>query len=227
MEYLAEHGHEFDAIHASPPCQFHSSLKSMPNAKTHIDLIPQTRAGLKAIGKPWVIENVMGAPLLNPVMLCGTMFGLGVKAAAAELRRHRLFEASFMLLAGDCQHFSRDKMKRLVDEGKISRSTVQVVGVYGGGGLHSTRPARKPRPRPFGVWGNAGGISVRDGVQQFSTKERAEAMGIDWMTGKELSQAIPRPTRNSSASSSSSTSSMPLQHALARRQKGRSENYAY
>ena len=60
LEYLAEHGHEFDAIHASPPCQAYCSLKSMPNAKKHPELVEPTRALLKASGKPWVIENVIG-----------------------------------------------------------------------------------------------------------------------------------------------------------------------
>jgi DNA (cytosine-5)-methyltransferase 1 len=41
------------------------------------------------------------------------------------------------------------------------------------------------------VQGHAGGRSVRDGTQQFSTADRKTAMGIDWMTGEELSQAIP------------------------------------
>lgn len=50
---------------------------------------------------------------------------------------------------------------------------------------------RPVRPRTVGVWGNAGGFSKRDGVQQFTTAERSEAMGIDWMTGSELSEAIP------------------------------------
>jgi hypothetical protein len=61
------------------------------------------------------------------------------------------------------------------------------VGVYGDG---NGRDYRR-QPATVGVYGSAGGASVRDGTQQFSTAERAEAMGIDWMTGNELSQAIP------------------------------------
>lgn len=173
LAYLAEHGHEFDAIHASPPCQKYCTLtKGLHPEAEHPDLVAPVRQLLRATGKPYVIENVIGAPLINPVMLCGTMFGLGVAAASAELRRHRIFETSwFMLCPLKCRHAK------------------QVVGVYGGGGGDYHNPPR--RPRTVGVWGNAGGVSVRDGVQQFSTEERKEAMGIDWMTGKELSQAIP------------------------------------
>lgn len=82
----------FDAIHASPPCQIHSiTAKLHENSKGHLDLVPQTRAMLIASGKPYIIENVPGAPLIRPIMLCGTMFGLRVF-------RHRLFECSFWML---------------------------------------------------------------------------------------------------------------------------------
>jgi DNA (cytosine-5)-methyltransferase 1 len=169
LGWLADHGRarEFDAIHASPPCQAFSSLKSMWNAKEHPDLVGPTRDGLVLAGRPYVIENVVGAPLVAPFMLCGTMFGLGV--GAAELRRHRLFEASFPVgLQTPCAHGLRR----------------QVIGVYGGHG--------RDRRRTVGVYGNAGGHSKRDrGIQEYSTVERREAMGIDWMTGAELSQAIP------------------------------------
>lgn len=94
LEYLADHGREFDAIHTSPPCQRYSigSKRWQHRGGHHPDLVARTRELLTATGKPWVIENVVGAPLQNAVMLCGTMFGLRVF-------RHRIFEASFMLLA--------------------------------------------------------------------------------------------------------------------------------
>lgn len=80
----------FVAIHASPPCQRHSAMTACrPGlADEYPDLITPVRDLLKRIGLPYVIENVPGAPLENPVTLCGQMFGL-------ELYRHRLFEANF------------------------------------------------------------------------------------------------------------------------------------
>src|SRR5882724_11747759 len=63
---------QFDLIWASPPCQAHTALKKMHNAKKHVDLVPQTRALLRAVGKPYIIENVVGAPLLDPITLCGS-----------------------------------------------------------------------------------------------------------------------------------------------------------
>ena len=159
----------FDAIHASPPCQAHTALKAMWNAKEHADLVDPARQLLRSTGLPYVIENVPGAPLLNATVLCGTAFGLGVDDA--ELRRHRLFECSFLLMVPTCRHYTRDR----------------VIGVYGGHG----RDRRRIRPATVGVYGGAGGRSNRDGTQQFSMAERSVAMGIDWMTGAELSQAIP------------------------------------
>lgn len=97
LAFLREHGHEFDAIHASPPCQAHSSTQRI-RGNVHPDLIAPTRDALALIGAPWVIENVPGAPLLEPIMLCGSMFGL-------PLRRHRLFETSFHAFApARCDH---------------------------------------------------------------------------------------------------------------------------
>ncbi|MEU5157338.1 DNA methylase [Glycomyces sp. NPDC021274] len=89
IEYVTEHGHEFDAIHASPPCQAHTTLTkgNRPRGigKAHVDLIPATRDALEAVGRPYVIENVTSAPIRADVVLCGLMFGLNVF-------RHRLFE---------------------------------------------------------------------------------------------------------------------------------------
>ncbi|HEY9371506.1 DNA cytosine methyltransferase [Streptomyces sp.] len=92
LEYIEEHGHEFDAVHASPPCQFYSAMTSAwPGlAAQYPDLVAPVRVALEQAGVPYVIENVPGSPLLDPYVLCGFMFEL-------ELYRHRLFETSFEL----------------------------------------------------------------------------------------------------------------------------------
>jgi DNA (cytosine-5)-methyltransferase 1 len=168
--FLKAHGHEFDAIHASPPCQAHTALKTMYNARPHPDLIPATRRALKRTGKPWVIENVPGAPLIEPLTLCGSMFTLRTADGRAELRRHRLFEASFQIESDlKCQH-SRMTCGVYGDGNGRDYRRVPVIGVYGG---HGRDRRRTTAP------------------QQFSVIERGEAMGIHWMTGNELSQAIP------------------------------------
>ena len=102
----------FDFIWASPPCQAHTSLNGMHNAKEHADLIPQTRWLLKESGRPYVIENVEGAPLRNPFTLCGTMFGLGTECGV-ELHRHRIFEANFRRDAARLQPHGRTRHRRL------------------------------------------------------------------------------------------------------------------
>ena len=151
--FLEKHGHEFDVIHASPPCQGFSDLKKMHNAKQHADLLTPMREALQSVGKPYVIENVEGAPMQNYITLCGSMFGL--MTSTAELRRHRRFETSWpIVMVPECQHGKRDR----------------VIGVYGGHGRDRRRTVN---------------------TQDFSTEDRRIAMGIDWMNGQELSQAIP------------------------------------
>jgi DNA (cytosine-5)-methyltransferase 1 len=81
---------DFDAVHASPPCQHYSVSTAEPGR--HPDLYAQVRDLLEATGLPWVIENVIGSPYESGVVLCGGMFGM-------EIRRHRNFESSFMVMA--------------------------------------------------------------------------------------------------------------------------------
>jgi len=92
---------QFDVIHASPPCQTHSITKHLRNAQgkstSKLDLIPETRAALIGSGKPYIIENVPGSPLINPVQLCGSSFDL-------KVRRHRLFESNMPLIGSVCDH---------------------------------------------------------------------------------------------------------------------------
>jgi len=100
LEYLAEHGRGFDFIHASPPCQKFSAMQHIhKNRERHPDLIAKTRELLRKVGQPYVIENVPGAPLLNPIVLCGTMFGL-------KIIKHRYFESPLLpfSLFPPCDH---------------------------------------------------------------------------------------------------------------------------
>ncbi len=106
LEYVAEHGHEYDCIAASPPCQAYSRATAWTGDRSsHPDLIGVTQAALRATGRPYVIENVQEARFLlrHPIMLCGTALGLRV-------RRHRYFETSFSmpLLQAPCGHRDDD-----------------------------------------------------------------------------------------------------------------------
>ena len=88
---------EYDVIHASPPCQAHSRAKALSIARNggkygdHLEFIAQTRELLKATGKPYIIENVVGAPLINPISLSGTQFD------NIYTQRKRLFESNIPL----------------------------------------------------------------------------------------------------------------------------------
>jgi len=153
LEYLENNWQNYDAFHASPPCQKYSNgAKQMKTTNNHPDLIKPTHDILLKTGKPYVIENIMPAKteLINPFMLCGTMFGLGVF-------RHRLFETNFQVLLPDHSRHN----------GKI------------GDGKYNT------------VTGHAGGSSKRDGFKNGGTDAWKISMGIDWMTGEELKEAIP------------------------------------
>lgn len=81
----------FDVRHASPPCQHYTEMLNWngQDRSSYPDLIGRVRERLQDTGKPYVIENVTGARkhLVDPIMLCGNMFGLRVY-------RHRWFEIS-------------------------------------------------------------------------------------------------------------------------------------
>jgi DNA (cytosine-5)-methyltransferase 1 len=103
IEFIRRYGRDANVIHASPPCQGYSITRNLKTSRDdHPMLIEATRAALQATGRPYVIENVVGAPLINPLMLCGSMFGLGVL-------RHRLFECNppIWFPPGPCQHVGR------------------------------------------------------------------------------------------------------------------------
>lgn len=103
IEFILKHGHKYDVIHASPPCQIHSTLPSLAAKAEMTDLVPATRRALEETGAIWVIENVMKAPLINPLLLCGSMFGL--HSDRGYLQRHRIFESNIPLYGpGPCAH---------------------------------------------------------------------------------------------------------------------------
>jgi hypothetical protein len=100
LDFIRRHGREFQVIHASPPCQHYSRIRRHSNCagRDYPDLIGPVREALEATGRPYVIENVPGAPLLSPVVLCGIQFSLRVL-------RHRLFESTIALTAPPaCDH---------------------------------------------------------------------------------------------------------------------------
>jgi DNA (cytosine-5)-methyltransferase 1 len=114
---------DFAAIHASPPCQGYSSLKSMHPDNVYPDLYVPVRDRCQASGLSWVIENVIGAPYRSGVILCGSMFGL-------RIRRHRNFESSVLMLPPTCQH----------------KAQGQPIGIYGNGGGYKRDRGWKAKP---------------------------------------------------------------------------------
>jgi DNA (cytosine-5)-methyltransferase 1 len=162
LEYLAAHGAEFDAIHASPPCQRYSHASfTDANRERHPDLVGPTRELLLEIGTPWVIENVFGSPLRRgSVLLCGLMFDL-------KVFRHRWFEMPDPPMMPHHPthrgHF-------------IGRDGFACVCGHGGGvsGRMKTQFRRQP-----------------DGIFKDTKQDWEIAMGIGWMTRNELAQAIP------------------------------------
>lgn len=112
----------FDAAAASPPCQAHTLCQRIRN-NDHPELIAPIRDRLRAAGIPYAIENVVGAPLIDPVELCGAMFGL-------RTYRHRLFECNFPITApAHPAHVAPiRKMGRPVREGEF----MHVVGNFSG-----------------------------------------------------------------------------------------------
>jgi DNA (cytosine-5)-methyltransferase 1 len=164
LAYLRDHGREFDAIHASPPCQRYTSGASITGTRSkHPDLVDPTRDALEDLGKPYVIENVVGSPLRDYVQLCGSEFGLVIvedDGLPTQLRRHRWFESNrFLMGAGGCNHVAG----------------IRTGSVFGNGGAWQVSPGFADRGGyrpPYSSWGRL--------------------LGIDWMTKqRELAESIP------------------------------------
>lgn len=155
----------FDAIWASPPCLRETSLKHAPGAKgdAHPELIGPTQALLDRLSLPFVIENVEATQRLrNPVVLCGSMFGLGVDdhGRRYHLQRHRKFEVNWPLSVPACRH------------------RAPVVGVYGG---HARVRAA-----------SAGGRSTADAWTLGHQGTMQAAMGLGrYLSCEEMSQGVP------------------------------------
>lgn len=148
---------EFDAIHASPPCQAFTAYRRKGHGvgDGYGDLIADVRELLWETGLPWVMENVAGAPLRTPLMLCGSMFD-----PPLDVQRHRFFESDWPMddPAWPCRHdLWPPRFPAATNRRAMSRKTVEV-----------------------GVW-------------RIPLDVQRRAMGIDWMTLEELSEAIPPP----------------------------------
>lgn len=128
---------DFDAIHASPPCQAYSWAAKRWRQIERADLVDRTRTLLEASGVPWVIENVIGAPLRRQIVLCGTQFG-------KDLVRHRRFESSLLLLMPPrCVHF-----------GSVRAGDYVTVAGHGGDNAKG-RGSRAAKQEAMGIdWAN-------------------------------------------------------------------------
>lgn len=198
----------FDFVWASPPCQAYTRLRALHPEKEYPELIEITRKKIIKSGVPYAIENVEGSPLGesgNLIMLCGTMFGLRTKDGRAELRRHRLFETSFLIaLRPACQHgyvpalsvvgkggaFHRPKVLTVCGHTPVDNTLRPATLTVTGTGLDDNRMRQV---RSISVTGSTPQTNtVKNVVRETFTVEQArEAMGIDWMSMKGLSQAIP------------------------------------
>jgi DNA (cytosine-5)-methyltransferase 1 len=175
---LERFGHLADFIHASPPCQKYS-ITNAARREEYPDLIEPVREALEALGKPYVIENVIGAPLLDPVELCGCMFDLRTTdrdGSEVRMWRPRRFESNIPLVQPRPGTFKlpRSKSKLPVHDGAFHDPAHQVAGSYGG--------ARRDKVEAREV--RKGGYVPSKAVQQ-------RLLGIDWMPEVGMHQAIP------------------------------------
>lgn len=148
LEYARSHAWGYDAIHASPPCHDHSNLSYRSGKDGSGYLLAATREVLNRLGRPYVIENVPGAPMRPDIILCGEMFGL-------RTIRHRWFELG---------------------------------GWWTLSPMHPPHTAKTSAKKRMRDWLAGMHVSVTGDVTMYVGRE---AMGIDWMTANELSQAIP------------------------------------
>lgn len=144
---------EYDLIHASPPCQTHSITRNLRiaqgNSTSKLDLLEPTRKLLEASGKPYIIENVPGAPLINPVQLCGSSFKL-------KVRRHRHFESNMKLVGSICNHKEQGKPVGVYGAmNDTAQGLDKTTGKYviGGSTAKTIEEAREAMGIDWMIWG--------------------------------------------------------------------------
>lgn len=172
FEALIEAYNPWAAV-GSPPCQSRSPLQKR-TGRDYPELVPPFRRKLLASGLPYVIENVEARPdnpeaeLIDPIMLCGSMFNPAPTVDGLLLKRHRLFESG-----------GGFELEPLADDSCRKRTGVEwraTINVHGGGAYREKR-------RPDGS---------RDGHGNKASNEEAKALlGIDWMTQKGMNESIP------------------------------------
>lgn len=164
----------FDVIHASPPCQrWSSATRLCGRPETHPDHLTPIRERLQEAGIPFVIENVYGAPLQTPLMLCGLMFGL-------KMFRHRYFECSPLLLAvGHPSHRGK----------RIGEGYYCVVG--GGGPWKSKSRGGGLNNGPLAEWRKAMGIDWmrREELTQAIPPAYTEYLGRQLLNGNSTGES--------------------------------------
>lgn len=158
----------FDLIHASPPCQAFTVANNIHGRGDHPDLLTATRQRLVETGVPWVIENVPGAPmhtgppsLFEPDRHGALICGL---ALGVNVKRHRWFESNLPIRSTTCPPGHPGDWLLVFGHTVLERG--KQVGFAKGGGPTIRR-------------------------RHVGTERGREAMGIDWMTRDELSEAIP------------------------------------
>lgn len=186
LEYLSEliqsgEIQQYDAIHASPPCQVNlKGLNAANQARgrelNHADLIDSTRELLQATALPYVIENVEGASLQNAVRLCGSAFNL-------KVRRHRYFESNILLFGTDCDH-------------SIWSAAIYPTNFRPGGRVATSRVVQ--------VYGNTGGSHLWPEAMQIDWMNRQELQeaippAYTEYIGRQLLSTTPAPAPASDA----------------------------
>lgn len=129
------------------------------------DLIEPTRALLRATGKPYVIENVPEAPLIDPLILCGSMFGY-------DIRRHRHFESNIALIQPKCRHAEQEANSpgyrtMRYHSGKPVEHIANVVSVHGRGNGYGPGETQLWRDVMAMPWANKDGL--REAIPPYYT----------------------------------------------------------
>ena len=187
LEYLAEHGHEYDFIHGSPPCQGYSILHNLPwlrDREYPLLILPLVEM-LEGLGKPYCIENVMGAKAGNKTLvkrglemhglragfLCGTMFGL-------PFYRHRLFATNFLWLAPS-------HPKHIVKQGMPN--SLRPRGTWEEG-YEKTHPGQSPQAITP-MYSGHGTSPGQRGIHKASDVEHPNPLNTEW---REMHDGTPR-----------------------------------